>query len=179
MFRQPTLLARHPANPIISPKDFPWGPADVVFNPGQTTYQGKTILLVSVILRNKPYACTHVAESTDGIHFTIHENPAFSRDPDKMFGEYDNHPIDCRITQIGDTYYIIRPGNSEMGCVGLMYQTRDFQNFAPVDVVALPDNRVPCLFPGKIGGYYYRLERPYSMGAANERGHMWISRSRT
>jgi beta-1,4-mannooligosaccharide/beta-1,4-mannosyl-N-acetylglucosamine phosphorylase len=177
MFRQETLLKRHPQNPIITPKDFPWGPADVVFNPGQTIYNGKTILLVSVMLRNQSYARTHVAESTDGINFTIHEKPVFFRDPDKMFGEYDNHPIDCRVTQIGDEYYVVRPGNSEMGCIGLMYKTRDFNSFEPVDIVALPDNRVPCLFPEKIGGYYYRLERPYSMGAANERGHIWSSRS--
>ncbi|MFA5205783.1 MAG: glycoside hydrolase family 130 protein [Lentisphaeria bacterium] len=177
MFRAPTLLTRHPANPIIAPKDFPHGPADVVFNPGQTSHDGKTVLLLSVMLRNQPFARTHVAESADGVHFTIHPEPVFTRDPAKPFGEYDNHPIDCRVTRIGDEYYVARPGNSEMGCVGLLYRTRDFRTFEPVDIIALPDNRVPSLFPEKIGGYYYRLDRPYNQGAASERAHIWLSRS--
>lgn len=177
MFRQETLLKRHPDNPIISPKDFPFGPADVVFNPGQTTYNGKTVLLASVMFRNRSYAHTYVAESADGIHFDFHPEPVFVRDPEKTFGEYDNHPIDCRVTQIGNEYYVVRPGNSEMGCVGLLYKTADFVNFEPIDIIALPDNRVPCLFPEKIGGYYYRLDRPYNPGAGNEHGHIWIARS--
>lgn len=177
MFRQETLLRRHPQNPIINPRDFPWGNADVVFNPGQAILDGKVVLLASVLFRDKPYAHTFVAESTDGVNFTFRKEPAFIREPNKVFGEYDNHPIDCRVTQIGDRYYVMRPGNSEMGCVGLLYETRDFNSFEPVDIVALPDNRVPCLFPEKIGGYYYRLERPYNHGAPNERGHIWISRS--
>lgn len=175
--RRETLLKRYSGNPIITPGDFPHGAADVVFNPGQTTYKGKTILLASVILRNKPYAETYVAESSDGIHFDFHKEPVFKREPDKVFGEYDNHPIDCRITQIENEYYIVRPGNSELGCVGMMYKTLDFVNFEPLDIVALPDNRVPCIFPGKIGAYYYRLDRPYNPGGQTERGHIWISRS--
>jgi len=177
MFRAETLLKRHPKNPIIEPKDFPNGAADVVFNPGQTTYKGKTILLASVLVRNKPYALTYVAESEDGVHFTFHPEPCFFRDPDKTFGEYDNHPIDCRVTQIGNDYYVIRPGNSPLGCVDLMYKTTDFVNFEPIDIVALPDNRVPCLFPEKIGDYYYRLDRPYANGAPDCHGHIWVSRS--
>ncbi len=177
MFRQETILKRHPEGPIIQPKDFPYGATDVVFNPGQTMYNGKVILLVSVMIRNKPYAHTFVAESSDGINFEFHPEPVFFRDPDKVFGEYDNHPIDCRVTQIGSEYYVVRPGNSPMGCVGLLYKTTDFVEFEPVDIIALPDNRVPCIFPEKINGYYYRLDRPYSMGAADERGHIWIARS--
>lgn len=180
MYRKPTLLKRHPLNPIIKPMDYPdtFGDvADAVFNPGQTVFNGKTVLLVSVCLRNKPYCETHVAMSDDGVHFSINPKPCFFRDPDKVFGEYDNHPIDNRITRIGDEYYICRPGNSPMGCIGLLYKTTDFENFEPLDIVALPDNRVPCIFPEKIGGYYYRLDRPYAPGGSSEHGHIWISRS--
>lgn len=177
MFRTPTLLTRHPKNPILSPSDFPFGPADVIFNPGQCVYQNRTVLLVSVLLRNERYARTHVAESDDGVNFSIRPEPAFVRDPNKPFGAYDNHPIDCRITQIDDIFYITRPGNSDMGCVGLMYSTTDFVKFEEMDIVSLPDNRVPCLFPEKIDSFYYRLDRPYNMGAQSERGHIWISRS--
>lgn len=177
MFRQETLLKRHPRNPIITPKDFPYGPADVVFNPGQVMYQGKTILLLSVILRNEPYARVHVAESDNGIDFHIHPKPVFTRDPERKFGDLDNHPIDCRVTQIGDVYYIIRPGNSDKGCIDFLYQTTDFIHFELMDIVALPHNRVPCLFPEKIGGYYVRLDRPYSLDAPKSCGDIWLSKS--
>ncbi|PAW76494.1 MAG: hypothetical protein B9S32_14705 [Verrucomicrobia bacterium Tous-C9LFEB] len=176
MFRQPTLLKRHPANPIIKPADFPFGSADVVFNPGQIMYNGKTILLLSILLRNQAYARVHVAESDNGVDFTINPEPAFTRDPERRFGDLDNHPIDCRITQIGDTYYIIRPGNSPKGCIDLMYKTTDFKTFEFMDIVALPHNRVPCLFPEKVGGYYVRLDRPYG-GAGQADGNIWLSKS--
>ena len=40
------ILKRHPENPIIAPKDFPGSYA--IFNPGQTVYQGKVLLLLPV-----------------------------------------------------------------------------------------------------------------------------------
>lgn len=180
LFRRPTLLKRHAENPILTPADFAGEDgllADCVFNPGQTTFRGKTLLLVAVQPRNRSYAQTHVATSSDGLHFEIDPRPCFFHDPEKVFGEYDNHPIDNRITKIGDEYYICRPGNSPRGCVGLLYKTSDFKEFTPVDIIALPDNRVPCIFPEKIDGYYWRLERPYANGAADCHGHIWLSRS--
>lgn len=179
MLRYNTILKRHPANPIISPMDFPYGPADQVFNPGQCMYKGKTLLVLSVKLRNKPYARAHVATSDNGIDFEIREKPLFQVDFDKRFGELDMHPIDCRVTRMGDTYYIIRPGNSEWGCISMLYRTRDFETVEPVDIVALPHNRVPSLFPEKINGEYVRLDRPYSVGAPykDSYANIWISKS--
>ena len=94
MYRTPTILKRHPLNPVIKPMDYPdtlGDVADCVLNPGQAMYHDKTVLLVSVCLRNKPHCETHVAMSDDGVHFTINPKPCFFRDPDKVFGEYDNH----------------------------------------------------------------------------------------
>jgi len=179
MLRYNTILKRHPANPIISPMDFPYGPADQVFNPGQCMFRGKTLLLLSVKLRNEQYARAHVATSDNGIDFDICEEPLFQVDKDKKFGELDLHPIDFRITQMGDTYYIMRPGNSEWGCIAFLYKTTDFKTVEPIEIIALPHNRVPCLFPEKINGEYVRLDRPYSVGAPYEKSYanMWVSRS--
>lgn len=179
--RYNTLLKRHPNNPLIQPKDIPWFNADAVFNPSQCMFQGKTLLLLSVTHSDKPHpnAQVHVAESKDGVNFKIRKDPLFFPDPEKKFGQYDQHPIDCRITQIGDTYYIIRPGNSEWGCIALLYKTKDFITVDPIEIIALPHNRVPCLFPEKINGEYVRIDRPYSVGAPYEKSfaNMWISRS--
>ncbi|MBN2640156.1 MAG: glycoside hydrolase family 130 protein [Victivallales bacterium] len=179
MLRYDTLLKRNPANPIISPMDFPYGAADQVFNPGQCMFQGKTLLILSVKLRNERYARAHVATSDNGVDFDIWEEPLFKVDKDKQFGNLDTHPIDFRITQMGDTYYIMRPGNSEWGCVAFLYKTKDFKTVEPVEIIALPHNRVPCLFPEKINGEYVRLDRPYSVGAPYEKSYanIWVSRS--
>ena len=177
-----SMLKRYEGNPLFRPEEFPFGAADQVFNPGQVkTPDGRTILLLSVIMRNERHARCHVAESRDGIHFEIQEKPLFSVDPEKPFGELDFHPIDCRVTWFPEDgcYYIMRPANSEWGCCALLYRTVDFRTAEPVEVIALPHNRVPCLFPEKIGGKYVRLDRPYSVGAPYEKSfaNIWISYS--
>ncbi len=175
-------LLRYEGNPILRPEEFPWCKADQVFNPGQVmTPDGRTLLLLSVIPRNEKHARCHLAESRDGIHFTIREKPLFEVDPERRFGKLDFHPIDCRVTWFPEENccYIIRPANSEWGCCALLYRTEDFETVEPVEIIALPHNRVPCLFPEKIGGKYVRLDRPYSLGAPYEKSfaHIWISRS--
>lgn len=179
MLRYNTILKRHPKNPILAPKDFPYGSADQIFNPGQCMYQGKILLLISVKLTNERFCRAHVATSVDGINFDIEEEPLFKVDQNNKFYELDRHPIDFRITQMGDIYYIMRPGNSEWGCVAFLYKTMDFKTVEPIDIISLPNNRVPCLFPEKINGEYVRLDRPYSHGAPYEKSYanIWISRS--
>ncbi len=179
MLRYDTLLKRYPRNPLFQPKDFPYGPADQIFNPGQCWFGSQTLLILSVKLRNEPYARGHVARSDDGINFQIEPEPLFQVDKDRQFGNLDFHPIDYRITRIGDVYYIIRPGNSEWGCVALLYKTLDFKTVELIELIALPHNRVPCLFPEKIGGDYVRLDRPYSLSAPYEKSYanIWLSRS--
>ena len=182
MYYEEFILKRHPKNPIIAPKDFPG--AEGVCNCGQTIYEGKTILLVSVFHRSGYYrgrrgATSHIAESSDGVHFTINPEP-FIQVPDKEpFKSLILNIIDTRITKIEDTYYIIHPAGGSWGCVGLLGKTKDFKKYEYIEVIALPDNRVPCLFPQKIDGKYYRVDRPYRIGpnGLHDSGHLWISSS--
>ncbi|MFH1731459.1 MAG: glycoside hydrolase family 130 protein [Planctomycetota bacterium] len=172
MTRYNTLLKRHPENPIIAPADFPCGNADAVFNCGQTMYKGKTLLLLSVILAGDPAPRLHVAESEDGVHFDIRPEPFMPQVDDPLLAEYDTWIIDPRVTKIDDTYYIIRPTGGTAHA--LLYRTTDFKTCEFMDCISLGHNRVPCLFPEKIGGFYYRLDRP---SAINNPGSIWISRS--
>ncbi len=182
MTRSKSLLTRYENNPLFHPLDFPYCKAEQVFNPGQVKLpDGRIILLLSVMAINEKGARCHVAESRDGIHFDIHEEPIFKVDQTKRFGELDFHPIDCRVTWFpeDDCAYIIRPGNSSWGCIAMLYRTKDFRTVEPVEIIALPHNRVPSLFPEKINGEYVRIDRPYSLGAPYEKSyaHMWISYS--
>ncbi|MFZ4776209.1 MAG: glycoside hydrolase family 130 protein [Terrimicrobiaceae bacterium] len=174
-------LQRHPQNPILGPGSVPG--ADAVFNCGQTTYQGKTILLVAVILRHDPVPRMHVAESEDGLHFTVRPEPFITRSSSAQIRPYDNWPIDPRVTYFAeeDTYYIMRPGNSDMGCAAILGKTKDWVSYEDIEVIALPSNRVPCLFPEKINGKYMRLDRPYALihdpHNHAQMGGIWISES--
>jgi predicted GH43/DUF377 family glycosyl hydrolase len=179
------ILKRYSGNPIITPRDFPGSKA--VFNPGQTVFNGKTILLLSV-LHNKPFikdgilqvTTTHVAESEDGIHFDIKTEEPFiyktGNEPYKSAGE---QAIDLRITKIDDIYYIIHPGCGPWGTFGILGKTKDFKKHEYIDIVSLPDNRLPCLFPEKINGLYARLDRPYRVAPHDFHymGNIWISYS--
>lgn len=176
-------LKRYENNPIITPGDFPG--ADAVFNPGQTIMGNETILLVSVIHKSGEYqgipgATTHVARSSDGINFDINPEPFLQKPDFPPYDCMDLHPIDTRITKIDDWYYVVHPACGDpWGTLGILGRTRDFSSHEYLDVISLPDNRVPCLFPEKINGQYFRLDRPYRV-APNEHhnsGNIWVASS--
>jgi beta-1,4-mannooligosaccharide/beta-1,4-mannosyl-N-acetylglucosamine phosphorylase len=170
-----TLLKRHESNPLIVPADFPHGPADAVFNCGQTMMGDTTILLVSVVRADGQSTNIWVARSDDGLNFTFDAEPLFERSEIPGIRELDRHIIDPRVTKIGDTYYIVRPTGSVV--VGLLYKTTDFKSVEFIDCIALAHNRVPCLFPEKIGGYYWKIDRPSIGKPPDNQGGMWLSRS--
>jgi beta-1,4-mannooligosaccharide/beta-1,4-mannosyl-N-acetylglucosamine phosphorylase len=184
MIYQRSTFERYSDKPIIQPKDFPG--AECIFNCGQTIFEGQPLLLVSILHVSGHYrgikgATTHVARTTDGIHFEIDPEPFLQRREDFPFGSYDieNHPIDTRITQIGDTYYVVHPASGQWGTFGILGKTKDFKKHDYIDIISLPDNRVPCLFPEKINGMYWRLDRPYRVAPNNNHslGNIWLSES--
>lgn len=186
------IMHRNEKNPIITKEDFPLE-TNAVFNCGQTMFNGKTLLLIAAYYKeriNDSQCGIHVALSDDGVNFDIKEKPLFLSD--NWCGSnstiFDDWVIDPRITKIDDTYYIIRPGQVlPSGPCALLYKTKDFESVEFIDCIALPSNRVPCLFPEKIDGLYVRLDRPYNAHAPEDpalipdteyhRGSIWISYS--
>lgn len=174
------ILSRHPANPLLDPRDYPG--IQALFNPAPVRMpDGKIALLVSCILFDKPqwsFRETRLATSDDGVHFRLSDEPFI--DPDRLPVPINRYggAIDCRVAKIEDDYYILSPqGTHEVsfaGCCTTMYRTRDFQSVEFVDVVALPFNRGSSLFSEKINGYYWRLDRP---GEGDVKGTIWLSRS--
>lgn len=174
MYREEIFLRRHPGNPILRPDMLPG--AEAMMNGCPFLFRGKIHILQPVIWRNKEYTSMHVCESDDGLNFRIHPEPFiqfhYTSDADPLF-HLDRWAIDPRVTQIGDTYYIMRPGDSYMGTVALLGCTTDWKHYRHIEVVSLPMNRVPCLFPEKINGQYVRLDRP----SGRREGDIWIARS--
>ncbi len=178
------LLKRVQSEPIVTPAHFK--DAYAVFNPGQTTFQGKTLLLIPVAHNAyhqsvfKQDITAHVALSSDGVHFDINPEPLFLRSGQLPFATVREQCIDFRITKFAeDEYYIIHPGCNSWGTMGILARTSDWKNWENIDIISLPDNRMPCLFPEKIHGRYYRLDRPYRVAPNDHHtmGNLWLSSS--
>ena len=174
------ILRRHPANPLLKIEDYP-GIAQL-YNPAPVLHDGKVILLVSVVTFQGGNGIdsgeTRLAESTDGIHFTLGDEPFIKFPTDRFpFDVVNRHVIDCRVTKIGDTYYIVTPVLTEKydGPCGVLGKTTDFKTYEVIDVITQPRNRGASLFPEKIGGKYYKIDRPG--GGPNSYCTMWISSS--
>ena len=178
------VLKRHEANPIFTPKDFPGSYA--VFNPGQTIYNGQVLLILPVGYNdgigagspNTPFR-GYVAKSSDGVSFEIDTEPLFVPGTEHPYSQVSEQCIDFRITRCEDTYYIIHPGCGPWGTMGILSKTDDFEKRENIDIISLPDNRMPCLFPEKIDGRYVRLDRPYRVAPNDfhEFGNRWVSYS--
>jgi len=171
------ILTRHPENPLISPEDIPCG-AKQVFNPAPARHEGKTILLLSVL----PWKTDHLGDtwlawSDDGVHFTVDEKPFIELASRPFpYSMVSRHIIDNRLTKIDDTYYILTPvGGGYTGPSGVLGKTRDFKTYEPVEIICPPPERGASLFPEKIGGKYYKLDRPGAGEGA--RGSIWLSSS--
>lgn len=175
------ILTRYENNPILHVRDFP-GVAQL-YNPSPVMYRDETVLLVSVVEHSategygRDVGQTRVARSRDGVNFTLGtEN--FIRVPENMHcAELYHHYIDNRVTKIDDTYYIVTPVmvHGFDSPVGLLGKTRDFVDYEPIDIITQPKNRGASLFPEKINGKYYKLDRPGGGDGSN--GDIWISAS--
>ncbi|MEL7119129.1 MAG: glycoside hydrolase family 130 protein [Bacteroidota bacterium] len=112
-----------------------------------------------------------VARSKDGIHFDVEDTPAMF--PANKYEEFGIE--DPRITLIGDTYWINYSCCASLGVTTCLASTKDFKNFERHGVIFTPDNKDVCIFPDKINGKYWAMNRPAS--AEYKRREMWISES--
>jgi beta-1,4-mannooligosaccharide/beta-1,4-mannosyl-N-acetylglucosamine phosphorylase len=170
------IMHRHQDGPILTVEDFPV-PAQAVFNCGQIMHEGKYLLLIAAYYQkplNGNMTGIHVATSEDGVHFDINPEPLFKKRDwaGDCPGKYDNWVIDPRVTKIEDTYYVVRPAQVPgLGAAAVLEKTKDFKTAEFVECIAMPGNRVPCLFPEKINGDYVRLDRPYNIVRVDPPGH--------
>ena len=177
------ILKRSEHNPLLKAENFP-GVAQL-YNPSPVKIGDEYLLLISVVEHAAPITpgnCvgvgqTRIARSRDGIHFELSDEDFIKVPKEWRNSEKFHHFIDNRVTKIDDTYYIITPaliGGGFWSPVGLLGKTKDFEKYEPISVITAPPNRGASLFPEKINGKYYKLDRP---GAADAGGEIWISAS--
>ncbi len=152
------LLTRYANNPILTALDVPFL-CNAVYNPGAVKF-GNRYIMIPRVEDGRRDNRLHVAESGDGIHFTIRPEPIMLP-LDSEAQIWEKHMYDPRVTFLEGVYYIAYCAQTmeETVRIGLM-KTVDFESFERVGLITPPWNRNCALFPERIGGLYARFERP-------------------
>lgn len=171
--REHELFHRHPANPIIRPRDLPY-PCDCVLNPAAHVVDGEVLLLLRVIDQLGSSHIT-VARSQDGVgNWRIESTPLLApTDLDLPFEAYGCE--DPRLTYLADRgeYVITYVGYSPLGAGVCIATTKDFRSVDRWGLVVAPNNKDASILPRKVAGMYWMVNRP-TLGALE---HVWVSES--
>ena len=110
--------------------------------------------------------------SEDGVTFTEPEQGQ----PLMGSGELETYGIeDCRVAQIGDTYYLTYTQVSNNGVGVGLRTTRNWKDFVHAGMIFAPHNKDCAVFEGQIGGKYYALHRPSSPELGGN--YIWLAES--
>lgn len=170
----PTLLRRHPANPILTAADWPYA-VHSVFNPGATLLQDGTTLLLCRVEDRRGHSHLCAARSANGIDgWRIDTAPTFRPDPtihpEELWGIEDP-----RITYMEELkqYAVVYTAFSKSGPGVALALTTDFITFERLGLAMQPDDKDAALLPRRIDGNYAMVHRPAAVSGA----HIWMSYS--
>lgn len=157
------MVKRYSKNPILTRADIPairphLVDVSSVFNPGAIRIGNRYLLMLRVQNRGRETFLLR-AESGDGINFQVVPEVVKFSGIEKI-SETIYHIYDARLTQIGDSVFIMFAMDLESGCHLGLAQTSDFARFEFLGITTKDDTRNGVLFPEKIGGRYLRLDRP-------------------
>ena len=156
-------MKRHPINPILTRTDIPPIPPELVdvtsvFNPGAIK-DGDTYRLILRVQSRSRETFLVMAESTDGVSFKV-ENKIVDFKGIEKVKEKVFHIYDARITKLEGRFYIMFAMDMQDGCQLGLGVTDDFKSFEFLGITSNEDIRNGVLFPEKINGKYYRMDRP-------------------
>lgn len=165
-------INRYSKNPIITKENVPFK-VNSIFNPGAVKFKDKYILLCRVEMPIGRSSLV-IAESIDGYNFKVASNPILAPEDHKDCYNYVEWGVeDARITKIEDKFYLTYTGYSKYQPLVILSETSNFIDFKIHGPISEPSNKDCALFPEKIDGYYWKVDRP----SAETRRDIWISRS--
>ncbi len=165
-------ICRYNKNPVLTKDDVPFK-VNSIFNPGAVKFNEDYLLLCRVEMPIGRSSLV-IAESKDGYNFKVCEKPILTPELQKDFNDYTNWGIeDARITKINDKYFLTYTGYSKYQPLVILAETKDFKTFQILGPISEPSNKDCAIFPDKINGYYWKVDRP----SAYNRRDIWISRS--
>lgn len=157
------MMKRNLINPILTRTDIPPIPPELVdvtsvFNPGAIKDGDIYRLILRVQSRSRETFLV-MAESNDGVSFKV-ENKIVDFKGIEKVKEKVFHIYDARITKLEGRFYIMFAMDMQQGCQLGLGVTDDFKSFEFLGITSNEDIRNGVLFPEKINGKYYRMDRP-------------------
>lgn len=163
---------RYGSNPLITKDNVKFN-VNSIFNAGAVKFNGKYLLLCRTEMPIGRSSFT-LAESKDGYNFEVGGKPVLTPEDHGEYFKYVEWGIeDPRITVLEGKYYITYTGYSKYMPLVILAETEDFVNFKIHGPISEPSNKDCALFPEKINGYYWKVDRP----SAEDNRDIWISRS--
>jgi predicted GH43/DUF377 family glycosyl hydrolase len=155
------VIERYKGNPILTRDDVPY-PVATVHNAAVAKYEDKYIMIFRSHLFNGR-SILGCAESNDGFHFTVAQQPFMVPADKGIFKDYEEYGVeDPRITFIDNEHLITYSAYSRHGVRIGLAKTRDFKTLERVALITEADYRNVVIFPEKFDGLYARLDRPHS-----------------
>jgi beta-1,4-mannooligosaccharide/beta-1,4-mannosyl-N-acetylglucosamine phosphorylase len=186
------MLIRHLQSPVLTASQVPYS-SDCVFNAGVVRWQGEYLMM----FRNdfgyeggSNFSGTNLglARSEDGLSWQVDVKPVLTAERIREMWAHSHNPrfgaeeirrvYDPRLTAVEGRLLIALAMDTPHGVLGVIAETEDFSDYQ-LHAVTTPDNRNMVLFPERIDGRFWRLERPFPIYG---RGHpeafdIWISSS--
>jgi predicted GH43/DUF377 family glycosyl hydrolase len=165
-------IMKYSKNPILIKENVPFK-INSIFNAGAVKFNEKYLLMCRIEMPNGRSSLVK-AVSDDGYNFIVDAKPTLTPNDHKEFPEYVEWGVeDTRITKIDDTYFLTYTGYSKYMPLAILAETKDFNTFKIHGPISEPSNKDCTLFPEKINGFYWKVDRP----SAETRRDIWISKS--
>jgi len=165
-------IMKYSKNPILIKENVPFK-INSIFNAGAVKFNNKYLLMCRIEMPNGRSSLVK-AISDDGYNFTVDPTPTLTPEDHKEFYEYVEWGVeDSRITKIEDTYFLTYTGYSKYMPLAILAETKDFKSIKIHGPISEPSNKDCTLFPEKINGFYWKIDRP----SAETRRDIWISKS--
>jgi len=176
-------MKRHEINPILTRADIPPIPPQLidvtsVFNPGAIKDGDIYRLILRVQSRSRETFLV-MASGKDGVNFDVDYKIVHFKGIEKI-AEKIFHIYDARITKLEGRFYIMFAMDMQDGCQLGLGVTDDFISFDFLGITSNEDIRNGVLFPEKINGRYYRMDRPNKarhIGGPTSGSTIWLSES--
>jgi predicted GH43/DUF377 family glycosyl hydrolase len=159
-------------NPVLTIEDITFR-ANSIFNAGAVRFNNEYLLLCRVELPVGKSSFV-LARSKDGKKFKVDDKPCLNPDGHGEFNDLTEWGIeDPRITHIENKYLITYTGYSKYLPLVMLAETVDFKTFKILGPITEPSNKDSSLFPEKINGYFWKMDRPSS----DSYNSIWINKS--
>ena len=155
------LIERYHKNPILTKDDVPY-PVATVHNAAVVKFENKYMMVFRSHKLNGR-SILGLAESSDGYHFNVNDEPFMVAATEGVFKEYEEYGVeDPRIIYLEGEFIITYSAYSRHGVRIGLAKTKDFKTIERVSLITEADYRNVVIFPEKFNGLYARLDRPHS-----------------